>query len=1141
MIKDIDDEENDRTWTRLSLRFTVGGGLEEIAANEIRSTLNNLLIQQGKQLCCSNRPADNDEKNDGTSAEDIPHKKVVVATEQMKISIERGNSGSRIIVQNLTLQRTTLTHDLGSLLSTLRFVDYVSLHLGSIQQSHDDDTTTDVHLSSGINFSRRINESSATTSDVLLSQLQMAAKKILYPGCIRQVYITIWHPINFFLQQECSDDIGLDPLPGILLPTPVEPTTIDNDHQHGTPHKNDHNLSVDRNMDSQERQPPQVLPQLFHVNTIYTKVPVAEMVVMSFRTLVKKHCCPSVDEDNILWLDAGAGSGALLQHLPPYQRIGIDIQPSSVVPSSSYSTTTIGQNEIFKIDFFDVTQEWLKQQQQQQQSSKQRLGPPPLLSSSSSPCKILCVISNPPFTDDSSSRGNYRPIVQFIHHAFHMLDASFVGVIVPTKFARLRVMQSLGLNIRTLDNNYPKSAEIQLVARFVLPKDSFYDPSLLTSTRMASLSEPSASKNIDSCFLFFRRVVSETSSTGILGNHLLEDTEGNVRHPKEDFATKKLSTKQHHPKSFPRVRVEGHRNKKDFPELSTKDLSQAIQSVINRDEDKSEINIIEGRQKNSHYDGDDVDVLTIAAELSVQADRTVSPSTSGKVADMNQITSHSRRWRIDFFLLLNPKRPLSLVNCTSRRVNPVHSLGWLSTSVKPSIAVAINQLALLPPTRSRGGIFDTIESMIILTPLSTSGVDTKQNDDRLLTPIGNENKSSTHASASKASLVVNAMCGEGTIEFESFDDRSRRGSYLLLSGDKSEGAVYAAKDRFQSLTKSPLLNSTKSTASSYTIECDGDSPSSSIYIDFVIWDAQRLPLREGIADAFLGDLPIAGSVRTKRGRKRPHQYLTNSEDLENADVDNQNSAQNKLDNEATDSMLSYKRVSIEAVRVLVPRAGRAVLVSVDTNSLTRSVLDMTGQWKVLLRHSVTIGGLPGKMFAMQRNPPPTKDISVWLPSATTLSLPSGTTFGTGEEAKRSSPWRDNFDDSLCTTLLQIAKKSCEGFWLDDLLELHHSVVPEQQDIVHLGQHQRQQRSAWASSNQDLVRGVELIDVYTPATATSEEEQQRDKNNNIQSSTRISHCYRISFDSLLSNYQAKILEREIRTAIEKDPPYNILLR
>ena len=156
-----------------------------------------------------------------------------------------------------------------------------------------------------------------------------------------------------------------------------------------------------------------------------------------------------------MWLDAGAGSGALLQHLPAKNRIGIDIQPSS-------------NPEVHTIDFLSITQRWILDKalstKLTDMITQQRSFP-------------LCILSNPPFAEHS--RGDYSAVIKFINHAIY-LDADFIGLIVPDKFVRQRVWQSLGMNPRA-----------RLLARCLLPKDSFYDPSSLSC------------RHINSYFLFF--------------------------------------------------------------------------------------------------------------------------------------------------------------------------------------------------------------------------------------------------------------------------------------------------------------------------------------------------------------------------------------------------------------------------------------------------------------------------------------------------------------------------------------------------------------------------------------------------------------------------------------------------------------
>ena len=87
------------------------------------------------------------------------------------------------------------------------------------------------------------------------------------------------------------------------------------------------------------------------------------------------------------------------------------------------------------------------------------------------------------------------------------------------------------------------------------------------------------------------------------------------------------------------------------------------------------------------------------------------------------------------------------------------------------------------------------------------------------------------------------MCGEGTIDLES---RQLSEPFFLIAGDKSEEAVYNTANRLASLQ-----------------ECTKGTRRKMPLVEFVVWDAQRLPLRSDIADMFLGDLPFGGSQTKK--------------------------------------------------------------------------------------------------------------------------------------------------------------------------------------------------------------------------------------------------------------------------------------
>jgi hypothetical protein len=263
-------------------------------------------------------------------------------------------------------------------------------------------------------------------------------------------------------------DVGLEPLPGRLLPTPVVAAAEDETNCPST--------------------------DFFQVNTIYTRNSVAKSVVETFRQLVQEELAKTTTleggEPEILWLDAGAGSGALWRHLPEAQRLGVDIEPT--------------RPEIVHINFLNTTSNWLKEKVQFD-------------------FDVVCVISNPPFTD--GSRGDYSAIVQFANHASRTLKARYLGLIVPCKFARQRIWTSLAMDM-----------DLKLRGRFFLPQDSFFDPSSQKPV------------HIHSYFLFFERC---------------RDFES------DDFSHVVPTIKNSY-------YLQGKRNKGDFPSIHTADLVLAV-------------------------------------------------------------------------------------------------------------------------------------------------------------------------------------------------------------------------------------------------------------------------------------------------------------------------------------------------------------------------------------------------------------------------------------------------------------------------------------------------------------------------------------------------------------------------------------
>ena len=244
--------------------------------------------------------------------------------------------------------------------------------------------------------------------------------------------LQLWSLCSAGLQSR-SLTVGTEGLPGRLLPTPAVPPA---------PPPAAATESPDAAL-----QP--VAPVEFNVNTVYTCPDVARVVVGTVQALVEADGCAA---DCCVWVDAGAGSGALLQHLPEHRRVGVDTCPAP---------DALG---VVKIDFLspDCSPAWIR--------GHVAATPPAAM-------EHVCVISNPPFSD--GTRGDHSAIVRFINKAVD-LGASYVGVIVPESFVRCRIWEVLGLSSRA-----------KLEARFILPKDAFYVPG-------------GGTKHINCYFLFFR-------------------------------------------------------------------------------------------------------------------------------------------------------------------------------------------------------------------------------------------------------------------------------------------------------------------------------------------------------------------------------------------------------------------------------------------------------------------------------------------------------------------------------------------------------------------------------------------------------------------------------------------------------------
>jgi len=320
---------------------------------------------------------------------------------------------------------------------------------------------------------------------------------------------------------------------------------------------------------------------------------------------------------------------------------------------------------------------------------------------------------------------------------------------------------------------------------------------------------------------------------------------------------------------------------------------------------------------------------------------------------------------------VNPQMPCSLVNSNSIRV-PNHSLGWLSMSVKPPVALAMASMAL--------------------------------NDD-------------TDGGCSKSKLAINLMSGEGTIELEA--SRAVKGRPLfLICGDKSHANALKTAKRVQ------------------TLDSNGNRCHPRSLVDVVVWDAQQLPLRRGIADAIMADLPFQGSL--KKTHQEP-QVGTKVQSTMSTQPSN------------TSSSLSYSKVLGEATRILKAK-GRAALLSPDSKALRHASNQF--HWNQLgYSTSVNLGGLNAKLFLMERREACAKDLSMWVPSATS---------------------------DLSSSILNIANKVCEN-----------------------------------ERNKHQQKISTVINCYLLSTFFHEEK------------SSLSHCYRMVFDDMVRNVEAKRLEQLIR--------------
>lgn len=516
------------------------------------------------------------------------------------------------------------------------------------------------------------------------------------------------------------------------------------------------------------------------------------------------------------------------------------------------------------------------------------------------------------------------------------------------------------------------------------------------------------SKNARCHFLFFD-LQSWTKSIVVGDDNSSSHTLQREQQQQQRDADTDENIPSDHPNNPP-IHVEAQRDKGAFPSISTAALKTAVVRGLGH------AGVALGSSK--------ISPLTLRAKLTKSFSQ--------------QQQSVAATGTLELFLDLNPRRPLSLVNSGSAQV-PHHSLGWMAKSVNPPVAAAMASLARMGKAPPLPPVQET----------TTTGT------------TRHSQKQQPSATRSDAGLTINLMCGEGTIEYESIATSSNstdaNGPATIgfqIVGDKNPEAVHQVASQLRAFQSK---------------QSSSQSPAPApILFDFVVWDAQHLPLRDGIVDAVLADLPFAGS------NKKVHQEPGSSGDKQAKKKDKVSNPQGSTTSPLS---LSYPRIMAETARVQVPSLGRVVVVSPDTNSLVHAIKMFSGHFKDLWQTKVNIGGLPGKMALLQRKASCWKDMSVTVKDAT---------------IDRSSE------------IYELARETCKPFYLNDVLE-----IQQQTDDNHT-------TTTTTMKQPSLIRSVYKRDDYHHAGGT------------------ISQCYRFCFHPLVTNTQAKMLEKVIRLQLETSP-------
>ena len=507
------------------------------------------------------------------------------------------------------------------------------------------------------------------------------------------------------------------------------------------------------------------------------------------------------------------------------------------------------------------------------------------------------------------------------------------------------------------------------------------------------------------------------------------------------------------------IYVVGKRNKGDFPWFSTHEFTNCV---------------VRGLHGGNRGIKLGLEMESECVLNAIASSVTESPEPPLPVSKKQKKIDHRRpseaKMNIDFSVCLNPKQPLSLLNCECSSI-PNHSLGWLSNSVRPPSARAMCSLAISEKEllREDGIITEKNDSKIKAKPKQSA-------------PLGMEGSPVNKVSAS---LVVNTMCGEGTIEIESTRLSSNR-PFFMIAGDLNVASLKRTVDRLTALRQ-------KTTPRSVSI-------SKPLDVDFVLWDAQRLPLRGDIVDSVLADMPFMGS--TKKAHQIP--TATGTSSIVKADESSSSLTSQRQKHSITPT-LDYQQVLNESCRVLqncnATNMGRAAFVSADSKALSHAVTKCQHRWNVLWKVGVNIGGLQGKLFLLERKPPPFKDLSFWVRADAGDSL-------TTENSVLTT--------SMSSFIFSKALEACSNYFMDTKsMELKIKSTGKSDEI---------QEGKMIADGKPLVTKVDKIDEFYHPTKKV-----------------WTHCYRLWFDGCLLDSQAKLLEKDIRSAVLANIPKGYELR